>query len=189
MKLKTLLLSILLLPLLSSYAQNSDHLTFKGIPIDGSLQTVIGKLVQNGFTRVYGEQSAVSGRFLNEDATVVVRTSDKTGNVYGITVGLEGSDKWSEFKAKIDNIATLFTKKYGEPSEVHSERDNESMTIGWEILFMKDGKFQYYYSWTAENGKISLHAVSSYDNEETIIINYVDSKNSELLVDDLLDEI
>jgi hypothetical protein len=34
------------------YSQSSDHLTFKGVPIDGSLNEYISKMKQEGFTHL-----------------------------------------------------------------------------------------------------------------------------------------
>ena len=33
-----------------NFAQQSEHLTFKGVPIDGTLNDFVTKMTQNGFT-------------------------------------------------------------------------------------------------------------------------------------------
>lgn len=42
-----------------SMAQSSDHLTFKGVPIDGTLSEYVAKMKQNGFTHI-GTENCVA---------------------------------------------------------------------------------------------------------------------------------
>ena len=48
----TLLFLIYLIACNYTYCQTSEHLVFKGIPIDGALKEYVSKMVQDGFTNL-----------------------------------------------------------------------------------------------------------------------------------------
>ena len=68
---------------LTSYAQSSsEHLTFKGIPIEGSMTEFCQKLKAKGFTSIGSENNLAlfMGDFTGRNATIGVTATRKYGN-------------------------------------------------------------------------------------------------------------
>lgn len=61
---KIIITAIVALTTIMSFAQtqSSDHLTFKGVPIDGTLNEDVSKMKQNGFTFVGTEDGIATLR-------------------------------------------------------------------------------------------------------------------------------
>ena len=74
---------------LTSYAQSSsEHLTFKGIPIEGSMSEFCQKLKAKGFTSIGSENNLALfiGDFTGRNATIGVTATDDGKNVFAVVV-------------------------------------------------------------------------------------------------------
>ena len=70
---------------LTSYAQSaSEHLTFKGIPIEGSMSEFCQKLKSKGFTSIGSENNLAlfMGDFTGRNATIGVTATDDGKSVF-----------------------------------------------------------------------------------------------------------
>ena len=87
---KTLNLSIIFVLLVNlSFAQSTEHLSFKGVPIDGTLDDFVFKMQQNGFTLSQTENGTafLTGDFAGyKDCSVGVTTLKQKDLVYKIAV-------------------------------------------------------------------------------------------------------
>ena len=104
---------------LTSYAQtNSEHLTFKGIPIEGSMNTFCQKLKAKGFTSIGRENNLAlfTGNFTGQDATIGVKATDDGKNVFAITVIFDSSGEWNTLIDTYNYYKDLYTRKYGKPT-------------------------------------------------------------------------
>ena len=65
-----------------------EHLTFKGIPIEGSMTEFCQKLRTKGFTSIANLDniSVFTGDFTGQKATVSVMATDNGKNVLGVAV-------------------------------------------------------------------------------------------------------
>lgn len=74
---------------LTSYAQRgSEHLTFKGIPIEGSMTEFCQKLKAKGFTSIGSENNLAlfMGDFTGRNATIGVTATDDGKSVFAVAV-------------------------------------------------------------------------------------------------------
>lgn len=120
---RTLLVALLALFSLSLNAQ--DHLKFKGIPIDGSLNSFVSKLKAQGFS-YKAEQDGMAlleGTFAGytQCELVVVSTNDV---VWKVVVMLPANDKWNDVKRNYDIFKKSFTEKYGVTPESEEHIDS-----------------------------------------------------------------
>ena len=95
-----------------------EHLTFKGIPIEGSMTSFCQKLKTKGFTQI-GKNNNVTiftGDFTGRTATVGVGASDDGKNVFSVIVFFDASDEWNILVDTYNYYKDLYTRKYGEPS-------------------------------------------------------------------------
>lgn len=74
---------------LTSYAQSSsEHLSFKGIPIEGSMSEFCQKLKAKGFTSIGSENNLAlfMGDFTGRNATIGVTATDDGKSVFAVDV-------------------------------------------------------------------------------------------------------
>lgn len=118
-----------------TFAQTeSEHLTFKGIPIDGSLNSFVRKLKtqnliyigkKNGFAAFMGEFAAY------KNCTIVIKSLEQKDLVYQAIVTFPSCETWSSLSSNYFTIKDMLSKKYGEPSfcieefQSHSEPDDD----------------------------------------------------------------
>ena len=108
---------------LSSFAQDPQHLEFKGISLDGKLSDFVSRLSKEGFTfkgYVRDYVAVMEGIFAGNYATIHILATPKSKIVWKTTVNYNEIESWSSLKSDYLNMKELFTKKYGEP-EAHYE--------------------------------------------------------------------
>lgn len=101
---------------LSSFAQDSQHLEFKGIPLDGKLSDFVSKLSKEGFTfKEYARDyvAVLEGNFAGNYATIYILATPKSKTVWKATVNYNEKESWSSLKSDYSDMKELFTKKYG----------------------------------------------------------------------------
>ena len=163
---KTIFTSLFLtLIAITSFAQtkldSTDHLTFKGIPIDGTLNEYVIKMKKSGFTHIGTENGIVmlKGDFAAyKDCIIGVTTLKQKDLVSKITVIFPESDTWSSLSSNYYNLNELLTEKYGEPFEIveefqtsYSPKDDNS-----KMHEVGMNNCKYYSIYKTENGSIQL---------------------------------
>ena len=104
---------------LTLYAQSSsEHLTFKGVPIDGTLSEYVTKMKSAGFSHI-GTKDGVallSGEFAGyRDCMIGVETLKKQNTVYEIAVLFPTQNTWRGLSYDYTKLKSMLSKKYGEP--------------------------------------------------------------------------
>ncbi|MBF0952193.1 MAG: hypothetical protein HXK18_01395, partial [Alloprevotella tannerae] len=102
----------------------SDHMTFKGIPISGSLMEFAQKLSQKGFTVVQTNDVNVVlvGDFAGyKDCQILLLATKETKTIYAVSVFLPSSTSWSLLESNYNHLKTMLTQKYGSPQNVVEE--------------------------------------------------------------------
>ena len=95
-----------------------EHLSFKGIPIEGSMTEFCQKLKSKGFTSIGRENNITlfSGDFTGRQATVGVTATDDGKNVFAVVVLFDPSGEWNTLVNTYDYYKDLYTRKYGKPT-------------------------------------------------------------------------
>jgi hypothetical protein len=100
-------------------AQTSEHLTFKGVPIDGTLKQFCTKLEQEGFTLVGTDNGValLNGDFAGyKNCTVGVVTFGLKDVVCKVAVIFPECETWSTLSSNYFSLKEMLTEKYGKPS-------------------------------------------------------------------------
>lgn len=110
----------LMLCYIASIAQTSnEHLTFKGVPIDGSLSEFVSKMKSAGFSYI-GTQDGTSflhGDFAGFKGCIIgVSTLQNSDVVNTIVVIFPEKDDWSSLEGNYQQLKMMLTEKYGKPS-------------------------------------------------------------------------
>ena len=89
---------MLLLAVICVMAQ--EHLSFKGIPIEGSMTTFCQKLKAKGFTSIGRDNNITlfTGDFTGRKATVGVTATDDGKNVFAVIVFFDPSGEWNQYQ-------------------------------------------------------------------------------------------
>lgn len=176
----------------SGFAQTQNHLTFKGIPIEGSMTSFCQKLKAKGFTEIDRDNNITlfSGDFTGQNAMVGVTSSNDGQNVFGVTVIFESSEEWKTLVNTYDYYKDLYTRKYGTPSI--SKEKNPAYGES-NIYFMHEltqGTVVWGSKWEVEGGTIEI-SIEKSDNygDGMVVILYRDSQNVEVKIQSDLEDI
>lgn len=168
-----------------------EHLSFKGIPIDGSVASFCQKLKAKGFTYSGrdGDVFSFTGDFAGCEATVGVCGMNNGENVYMVVVQYESSDDRIALVNSYNNYKDLYTQKYGEPIK---SRESNLSDINSNTSFMYElsqGRIEYMSMWKLSGGIIGLSIDKSSNYEGQVIIVYIDKRNSDAKNQNRLDDI
>lgn len=121
---KKLLTSLLCAIISLSVFAQSEHLTFKGVPIDGTLDEYIGKMEEAGFSYL-GKQDGMallSGDFAGYKGCIIgVNTLKSLDVVNSIGVIFPKADDWSTLNNTYERLKSMLTQKYGKYNDCVEE--------------------------------------------------------------------
>lgn len=189
---KFILTVMLFFVVMGGMAQKTDHLSFKGIPIEGSMTAFCQKLEAKGFTSLGKDEnvSLFTGDFTGRNAMVGVTAADDGKNVFGVVVLFDASGEWNTLVNTYDYYKKLYTRKYGEPT---ISRENNPAHSDSNIALMaevNEGTVDYVSEWDVKGGEIQLSIEkSSGVYEGMVMIRYRDSQNMEVKIQRDLEDI
>lgn len=113
--------------LTASAQTQSQHLTFKNVPIDGTLNQFVAKMQTAGFTSegIQNGTAVLNGEFAGyKECYVIVSTLKNKDLVSSIGVMFPENSTWSILEGNYFKIKNMLTIKYGNPDEVIEEFQN-----------------------------------------------------------------
>lgn len=189
---------VIFLGALSTNAQNSSdsskHLSFKGVPLDGTLDQFVSKMKQSGFTHVSTTDGVamLQGDFAGFKGCLLgVSTLKQKDLVYKIGVALPSRDTWSTLSGDYFELKQLLSEKYGTPTTIVEKFDSEYSSSDDQLRFfdVKFDKCKYYSIWTTDKGEIQV----SIDHKGTlkcfVKLVYLDKVNGEAIRKNALDDL
>lgn len=191
---KKILALLLVMVSFVAFAQDgsSQHMKFKGIPIEGSMTEFCRKLKTKGFTSTGRENntSFFTGDFIGREATVGVIATEDGKNVFAVTIWFYPSGEWNVLVNAYDYCKDLYTRKYGNPS-VSEERNPSRSDVNTALMLeLEEGTVAYFSTWEVDGGDIQLSIEKSSGMFEGMVtIRYRDSQNMEAKVKHDLEDI
>lgn len=171
----------------------TEHFTFKGLPIDGEEQEFIEKLKLQGYIKVqYVDKAVLSGSFIGRDSFIMVYSTPLTNTVWKVMVLFEHTfNTWSEIKSVYEQLVDLYIQKYGSPT-----LEKKIFTSPWEegdgheLLALKSGACVYGagFVYSKENDTIGTIIIEMTNNCQ-LRIHYEDKINFDLLEKEQAQEI
>lgn len=191
---KSLLSLFLVLTTLISFAQTSDHLTFKGVPIDGTLEEYVSKMKKSGFSHLGTEDGTalLNGDFAGyKNCYVGVSTLKQKDLVHKIAVIFPDKDTWSTLSGNYFDLKRMLTEKYGKPSDVVEKFDGYSQPKddNSKIYEVKFDRCKYYAIWETDNGEIQLSIEHNSVTSCFVKLGYFDKINSEKIKAKAIDDL
>lgn len=194
MKTKFIALLVLLLVFPISMFAQSEHLTFKGIPINGTLDQFTTQLTQKGFTKLGSEkgQAVLKGNFAGyKDCCVLVSTLDQSDLVYMTGVMFPDLDKWGLLENNYYKVKEMLITKYGKPKEEVEEFQSiiKPRTDSEKLHRLKFDECTYKSVFETEKGHIVLTISHDRVMKCYVLLGYVDGINGDLAQDAALDDL
>lgn len=175
-------------------ADSSAHLTFKGVPLDGTLDQYVVKMKQNGFKHISTNDgiAMLQGDFAGyKDCYVGVSTLKQKDLVHKIGVVFPEKDTWSTLSGNYFDLKQMLTVKYGKPSiEVEKfdtriePRDDRSKM--YEVQF---DRCKYYSTWETDKGEIQLSIDHNGVTNCFVKLAYFDKINSATVKKQAIDDL
>lgn len=168
-----------------------EHLSFKGIPIEGSMSEFCQRMKVKGFTQLGNEDNITlfQGDFTGRKATVGVGASDDGKTVFSVVVMFDESNEWNTLVNTYDHYKELYTRKYGEPSESKENNPSRSDSNTSRMIALDDGRVTYASAWEVTGGTIELSIEKSGYLCGAVVIKYRDAQNVEAKIQKDLEEI
>ncbi len=184
-------LILLLLAVCSICSAQVDHMKFKGIPMEGTLQSFTNKLKAKGYTSVgiHDGLSLLKGEFAGYKNCSIGALADKSGMICKVSVIFPEMNKWGDLEKCYANYKSMLTEKYGEPKTIVEEfqgkyvdDDNSKM----HELEMDRCKFCSVFF--CEAGIIQLE-ISHNEFSCYVMLSYFDIANQEKLRKQIIDDL
>lgn len=169
-----------------------EHLSFKGIPIEGSMTSFCQKLKAKGFTQLGRDNNITlfSGDFTGRQATVGVGASDDGKNVYSVVVLFDPSKEWNTLVNTYDYYKDLYTRKYGNPAVCRENNPGRSNSNTSLMAKVQEGTVTYTSGWVVTGGEIDLSITKSNGlYEGMVVIRYRDRQNVNAKIEKDLEDI
>lgn len=188
---KTVLTTLLVMFLMvSGFTQENpsskQHMTFKGIPIDGTLNEFTSKLKSDGFDHVGTEDGSaiLLGDFAGyKQCLIGAVTLQQKDLVSQVTVIFPENETWSDLSSNYFYLKELLTEKYGEPEKVvekfegYSEpREDES-----KMHQIRFDNCKYITDYQTTDGYIELKIDHESVSSCFVRLTYVDKINSSII--------
>ena len=172
-----------------------QHLSFKGVPINGTLQEYTNAMVKAGFHYEITQDgvSLLTGDFAGyKNCTIGVSTLKNLDVVSHIAVLFPNRETWSAVLGDYENLKTMLTKKYGYPTD---SKEIFTGHIGdYDNFFvmeaLKEDKYEWYTVFSTELGDIELSILSgTVYHTAAVRLSYYDKANSEKVRSSAMDDL
>lgn len=189
MKTKTILFLLSFLTICSiTYSQTSEHLVFKGVPIDGTLKEYVAKMEQEGFTnlKTENETAILNGDFAGyKDCVIGVSTLKQKDLVCKIGVIFPKKETWSTLSGNYFELKEMLTEKYGKPSVVTEKFDGDSYSQPKDdddkMYKVKFDNCKYFSVWKTDKGDIQLSIEHKNVIQCYVVLTYLDKINGDII--------
>lgn len=170
-----------------------EHLSFKGVPIDGTSREFTNAMVNAGFEFV-GETSKgpyLIGKFAGyEDCEVVGFIAKKNNVIYEVGVKFPDRETWIACQQDYEALKTMLTKKYGSPSKSEEKFNGDVGNYNNYFVMeaIKEEEYKWYTTFSTELGDITISIIEGDENHTgAVLIVYTDKANSKKpsAIDDL----
>jgi len=187
------LASILFSLNLNAQTAESQHLLFKAVPIDGTLNEYVAKMKLNGFVVVATEPGAtmLQGDFASYKKCLIgVVTMQQKDLVSKIRVMFPEQEDWATLYGNYINVKEMLTQKYGAPAEVVEEFRNHPgvKDEGLKFMYVYSGDCNYTTIFKTPSGEIRLY-LDHTQSDCFVGLSYLDKINGEIIKAKAIDDL
>ena len=171
------------------------HLSFKGVPIDGTLKSYIEAMVKAGFRYELTKDGTalLTGDFAGyKSCTVGVSTLKNLDVVSYIAVLFPDKDTWPAVLYDYEHLKEMLTEKYGTPSDSQEKftgnvGDYNNFLV---MCALKNGEYKWYTTFSTKLGNIELSIMAGRESHTAMVrLSYYDKANSEKVRNAAMDDL
>lgn len=164
---------------------------FKGIPMEGTLQSFTNKLKEKGYA-LQGIQDGVAvlkGEFAGYKDCKLIVVTDKSGTLCKTVVIFPKMDKWAQLETCYNRYKSMLSEKYGNPSDCVEHFDNSYVDDdNGRMHELRMDRCKYITMFETDKGSIRLKI--EYENFEShVVLSYFDGVNQEKLRKQIMDDL
>lgn len=183
----------LILLLLSTATVWSQHLTFKGIELNGSVKAFSAQLQKKGYEYI-GTTNGIamlSGAFANFQNCTIGLLGNEAGTIVKAAVIFPNESTWGKLEDTYLTLKSLLIQKYGEPTITLEEfKNNYSTELDDYMKLSQIGNDEILYgcAWELPNGTIELRLdgdISGYYP----VLSYIDADNRQQSIEQALEDL
>lgn len=168
------------------FAHAEGHMRFKGIEIDGDLNSFKSKLEEQGFYGITQDGvGLMTGRFTGDMVLLSFSSTPVTDLVYQVMVIYPSLLQWSHLEKKYNGLVESLKNKYGEPDEsiwdVNEDSNPQRELIMDRATIVTRFKF--------ENGGITTGIMNIPLFGVGVYISYWDKENRSLYDAEVVDDL
>ncbi|MCM1079665.1 MAG: hypothetical protein NC344_10320 [Bacteroidales bacterium] len=139
----------------------NTHLKFKGVPIDGALETFVTRMKHKGFKYEGSTEDGyevLTGEFAgSKNCSIYVATLDNQDLVSRIYVKFPERERWEYLYGEYEELKKMLTEKYGKPSSCTEKFLTFSTKTDSDKMRAVDfGECKYESCFNVNNGEIVL---------------------------------
>lgn len=186
---------LVLLITTTTFAQTeSPHLTFKGVPIDGTLNEYVQKMKQKGFDYLGTENgiAILTGDFAAyKGCTIGVVTLKQKDLVSKITVIFPNCETWGALASNYFSLKEMLTEKYGKPADVTEEFQgySEPSDDNSRMREVKMDRCKYITTFETPKGEIQLYIGHNSMMSCYVMLSYFDRVNGDVIRANAMDDL
>ena len=180
---------------LNSYAQTeSAHLSFKGVPIDGTLDEYVSEMEKKGFELVTTENGTaiLVGDFAAyKNCTIGVSTLKQRDLVSKIAVIFPSNENWQGVSTDYQNLKDMLKEKYGKPSKVIEEFQGlvKPTDDDYRMHELTMDRCKYITKFETPKGDIQLSIAHEGLRKAFVVLAYFDKINSNIIRAEAMDDL
>lgn len=176
---------------------DGTHLTFKSVPINGTLKQYTKAMKDAGFKveRQYEDRAVLTGDFAGyKDCSISVYTLQNRDLVSRIAVSFPERENWKELYGNYTALKSMLTKKYGQPSSciekfegyIYSHMDDRD-----RMNKVERGNCNYKTTFKADKGTMILQIYHDETNFSSsyVLLTYQDKVNSNIVQQDAMNDL
>jgi len=188
---RKILFLIVLMAAAQGIVAQEDHLTFKGLPIDGSCEDFMEALISKGFryqnTSKTKRDNIMVGPFAGKaNAVVRIFPASETIDVTSrILVAFEEEAVWQKLTATFSHLKKFYVEKYGSPSDSLETGTGEDYR---SLADLRKGLCNYFSFWLLPEGSIKL-SLEGNSSKCFVTIEYIDAKGKRKHENEILSDI
>lgn len=190
---KKLLISLFVI-LYTTIGQAQEHLTFKGVPIDGTLDTYVANMKKAGFTFI-GENDGIAllrGDFAGyRNCTIGVVTLKSIDIVNRISVLFDSHQDWNNIYVNYSSLKEMLTTKYGKYADCVEKFEgySEPRDDNGKMHELTMDRCKFYTIWETDKGSIELEIIKGNLGGGMVRLTYWDNINTMSVQEKAMDDL
>ena len=190
---KKLLISLFVI-LYTTIGQAQEHLTFKGVPIDGTLDTYVANMKKAGFTFI-GEDDGIAmlrGDFEGyRNCTIGVVTLKSIDIVNRISVLFDSHQDWNNIYVNYSSLKEMLTTKYGKYADCVEKFEGYSQPRDdyGKMHELTMDRCKFYTIWKTDKGNIELEIIKGNLGGGMVRLSYWDKINTMSVQEKAMDDL